>query len=318
MPTSSQLDSAGGSEEPLPAISVVIPTFNRADVLGRCLDSVLGQTLPPFEVVLVDDGSTDETEQIVRERASELLRYIRVPSRAGAQAARNRGIREARGEWIAFQDSDDEWLPDKLERQVALLAERDFDPWTVVHGQGIVRQGIVREPESEPWRIPREPLEDGDVLDELLRRPATLLQAMLVSRAALERLGGLDEKVPSYHEWDTSIRLAHFCRFVGTTEPLFVYERGRADAISSSDLRDLRGWEYVIEKFRDEILERGGEEAWKQHARNLARRALGLGLWEEARRLLPLERRRDPRHWAYATCARLHVRPRSFRRMLTR
>jgi glycosyltransferase involved in cell wall biosynthesis len=287
-----------------PSVSVVIPTHNRAGVLGRCLDSVLRQTLQPFEVVVVDDGSTDETERIVREQGSALVRYVPLPSRVGAQAARNRGIREARGDWIAFQDSDDEWLPDKLERQIRLLAERGFDAMTVVHGQGIVHPAS-----GEPWWIPRRPLEDGDVLEALLRRPATVLPALLVSKVALDRIGGLDENVPAHHEWDLSIRLAGTCRFVGTAEPVFVYHRGAADAISSSLIRDIRGYQYVIEKFRSEILERCGEDAWQAHLRRQLRRALEFELWDEARGLLALLDSRGVRYYGYVLCLRLRLRP---------
>lgn len=271
-------------------ISVVVPTFNRAGVLPRSLASVLGQTLPPLEVVVVDDGSTDETERIVRELGSELVHYVRLESRAGAQAARNRGIAEARGDWIAFQDSDDEWLPDKLERQVALIE----DEWTVVHGSGLAGDKIMG----------RRLLGEEDALGVLLRRPATLFPALLVSRAALERLGPLDEELPAFQEWDTSIRLAAFCRFVAAGDPVFVYHR-TTGAISEAPRAEIRGYEHVIEKHRSEI----PPDAWTEHIRFVVRRALDSRLWDEARRLLGLATRRDARWWAYALCTRLNVRP---------
>ncbi len=287
-----------------PRISVVVPTFDRADVLGRSLDSVLGQTLPPLEVIVVDDGSTDETERVVRERDPGLARYVRQPVRRGAQAARNRGIREARGDWVAFHDSDDEWLPDKLERQVGLLAQADFDPWTVVHGSGVVRTA-----DGPGKEMGRRLLGEENALDVLLRRPATLFPALLVSRAALERMGPLDEELPAFQEWDTSIRLARFCRFVAPPEPVFVYHLTSPDAISTSPLAEIRGYEHVIEKFQAEILERAGEEAWDAHVRFLARLALDAGLWNEAERLLTLATGRGGRHYAYALCRRLRLRP---------
>jgi glycosyltransferase involved in cell wall biosynthesis len=267
-----------------PSISVVIPAHNRAGELPRSVGSVLAQTLPPLEVIVVDDGSTDETARAVEELG---VRYVQLPERSGAQAARNRGIAEARGDWIAFQDSDDEWLPDKLERQVAQIE----DDWTVVHGTA-----------QEPMR---GTLENGeDAREVLLRRPATLFPALLVSRAALERIGRLDEELPAYQEWDTSIRLAEFCRFVAPAEPVFVYHRTKG-AISESSLADIRGYERVIDKHRTEI----DEDAWDEHLRFLVRRALDFGLWHEAPRLLERMGRRDTRWRGYALCARLRLRP---------
>jgi glycosyltransferase involved in cell wall biosynthesis len=286
------------------AISVVIPTFNRAGVLARCLASVLGQTLSPLEIVVVDDGSTDETADVVKAQASERIRYVRLPQRSGAQAARNRGIRESKGNWIAFQDSDDEWLPDKLERQIALLAEADFDRWTVVHGQA-----LVQEPSGSISQMGAPSIPEQRPLDVLLRGPATFFPALLVSRPALARLGSLDESVPSFQEWETSIRLAKFCRFVEPRQPVFLYHRMTHNAISRSGPDDIRGYEYVIEKFRDEIVERCGEDAWDDHILGQLQRSLEFELWDDARRFLALMRERDARYYMYALCLRLRVRP---------
>jgi glycosyltransferase involved in cell wall biosynthesis len=287
----------------IPHISVVIPTLNRAGILPRSLESVLAQTLQPAEIVVVDDGSTDDTERVVR-KCSPLIRYVRLPIRRGAQAARNRGIREARGDWIAFQDSDDEWFPDKLERQVELLAGRSFDPWTVVHGRALVSEpvGMVRQ-------MPATPLEGDEVFEQLLRHPSPFLQAMVVSRVALTQIGGLDEQTPSYQEWDASIRLARVCRFIEPEDPVFVYHVGESDAISSSALRDVQGYQYVIDKFRDEIVEHCGSDAWDAHILHQLRRSLEFELWEEADRVLPLAQRRRVRYLAYVICRRLKLRP---------
>lgn len=275
-------------------ISVVVPTFNRADVLRRSLESVLAQTLLPAEIVVVDDASTDGTDGVIGEIGSELVRYVRLPARSGSQAARNHGIREARGNWIAFQDSDDEWLPDKLERQVAVLAEHDFDPWTVVHGSGV----------SDGRALPHRLEGAADAREALLRGPASLFPALLVSREALERIGPLDEQIDSYQEWDTSLRLAAYCRFVSPAQPVFVWHR-TAGAISESHAADIRGYEQVIEKHRSEM----DDSTWDAHIRFVARRALEFGFWDEARRLLRSATSRDARWYAYAILARLHARP---------
>ena len=105
-------------------VSVIIPTYNRANLLKETLESVFAQTYTDYEVIVIDDGSTDDTEEFVSALLLDhpQLRYIK-QANAGVSAARNHGIFEARGEWIAFLDSDDLWFPDKLEKQMAFLAE---------------------------------------------------------------------------------------------------------------------------------------------------------------------------------------------------
>ena len=107
---------------PPPPVSVVIPAYNRAPTIGAAIDSVLRQTFTDFELVVVDDGSTDGTLTAARAIADPRLRVIAAPQNMGAAGARNLGVAEARGTWIAFQDSDDEWLPEKLAKQMARLA----------------------------------------------------------------------------------------------------------------------------------------------------------------------------------------------------
>ena len=103
-------------------VSVVIPTYNRATELPSAIESVLGQTYPSVEVIIVDDGSTDGTEALIQTRFPR-VRYLRQSNR-GPAAARNAGIKAASGPYIAFLDSDDRWMPQKLERQIGLLRER--------------------------------------------------------------------------------------------------------------------------------------------------------------------------------------------------
>ena len=104
-------------------MSVILPTFNRAGMLPRAIGSVLEQTYREFELLLVDDGSSDNTPEIARGLGDARIRYIRLPRNRGQSAARNIGISESRGSLIAFQDSDDTWRNDKLERQVEVLAD---------------------------------------------------------------------------------------------------------------------------------------------------------------------------------------------------
>ena len=104
-------------------VAVVIPAYNAAPLLPETLDSILGQTLPPAEIVVVDDGSTDDMDGCVRTYEPKGVRFVRTPNR-GVNAARNTGASATSSPWLAFTDSDDVWLPRKLERQMELLAQR--------------------------------------------------------------------------------------------------------------------------------------------------------------------------------------------------
>ena len=114
-------------------ISVIIPMYNREKTIHYCLQSVLNQTYQAAEIIVVDDCSVDSSVDIVKSLNNPLIRLIILERNSGAQVARNRGIKESRYEWIAFQDSDDEWLPDRLEKGVAELKKRNYNLYTMVY-----------------------------------------------------------------------------------------------------------------------------------------------------------------------------------------
>ena len=259
-----------------PLITVVIPAYNRQDTISYCLDSVLAQTYRELEVIVVDDCSTDSTVSIVRSHPDPRVRCVVLEKNAGAQAARNRGIHEAKSEWIAFQDSDDEWLSDKLEKQVTVLANTDYDPWNFIYCNA------YRFDKSTGTKSIRLlPVVEGEnQYATLLQAPAPPYPTMLVSKRALEKIGYLDVLVPSFQEWDTSIRLAKFCRITHLIEPLMIYHVGSGDTISGSRTKHVEGWHYIISKYESDIKELCGEDAWLKHNVQLLSRCLNLGLAE--------------------------------------
>lgn len=236
-------------EQPV-AISVVIPVYNRRDTLGYCLRSVLSQSYQPLEIILVDDGSTDGSLEIAREFEDPRIVCIALAGNSGAQAARNRGVAEAKGEWIAFQDSDDEWGADRLARAVEELQKYQFDPLTVIHSD-CWRYDHQRESKEE-WQLP---LTTGETAyAKLLTTPGPMFQGMLVSRHALQLIGGLDHSLPAYQEWDTSIRLARVCRMVHLRENLFTYHLHLGETISKDSFKGMKGYWQIIRKNRGEII----------------------------------------------------------------
>ncbi len=259
--------------------SVVIPAYNRANTIERAINSVLHQTYQDFEVIVVDDGSKDNTAEIVRDLASKdhRIRYIHQENQ-GAQVARNRGIMEAQYEWIAFLDSDDEWLPKKLELQFAILQQNQFAPMLVVHGDCIVKD--ILNAREERWNFSK--LVGKDVYARVLATGGTMFQGMITSKIALEMIGFLDAEVVAYQEWDTSIALAKFCKYVAAEEPVFVYYLHEGETISKDHVRDVEGYYFIIQKWKEDILLHCGIAGWNHHLNLLCERCIHFGFFERA------------------------------------
>ena len=198
-----------------PAVSVVIPTFNRGHLLERSLHSVLVQTFSDLEVIVVDDGSTDDTERRVRAFDDPRIVYIRHEVSRGAPTARNTGIEIAKGRLIAFQDSDDIWMVDKLEKQMALVATVGSDPVVVYCGFARWNKGAITY-------IPQSSVShrSGRILPNLLRRNFVSTQTILAPRQCLEEVGGFDPALRRLQDWELAIRLADRFEFRIADEPL--------------------------------------------------------------------------------------------------
>ncbi|MBU3604126.1 glycosyltransferase family 2 protein [Polynucleobacter sp. AP-Kaivos-20-H2] len=262
-------------------ISVIIPTKNRASTLIECVNSVLEQTYGPDEVIVVDDHSDDDTKNLISSHSDVRLKYVALIEESGAQAARNMGLKMAHSDWIAFQDSDDLWLPDKLERQVAVIESEGRDQCLVIHGDAI-KKNITTGVEE---RITL-PFTNGNCYNDLLIKPAPFLQAMLAPRRLLMKLGGLDPLCPSHQEWDLSIRLAKNSRFIHIREPLFIWQRHEFETISADPEKGVAGYDYVIEKYKKEITMTHGYRKWRQLKLLNTLNALKNGCYEQAKALI--------------------------------
>jgi glycosyltransferase involved in cell wall biosynthesis len=229
--------------EPAPAraplVSVVLPTFNRQRVLGRAITSVLGQTYRNLELIVVDDGSTDGTGELVGTMADPRVRLVRKGRREGAAKARNDGIRAAAGELIAFQDSDDEWLSTKLERQVALLENSSADV-------GWIGGSHLAMLPAGPIVVSAESLVHGvDYQHDLLDGRAFVTPTWLVRRALLLEVGLFDEALGCLEDWDLILRLDRVCRFRAVAEPV-VRKHGSADSLFGDVPRRIAALEAIL------------------------------------------------------------------------
>jgi glycosyltransferase involved in cell wall biosynthesis len=241
-----------------PLVSVVIPTYNRANEIGPTLESIIAQTYPQWEAIIVDDGSTDNTAEVVNQFIAKDARihFIRHEHNRGGQAARNTGIKAAKGEWIAFLDSDDRWLPESLSLRLAVAEREDV---SVVHSAGYLQK---EGEELKPYYIPTW---SGRIYHKVLTREGPMFQALLVKKEALEKIGYLDENIRAFQEWDTSIRLAKHYEFGFEPQPTFIYDLRSSDAISRDLIRGGAGYEQNIVKHRWEIIRNVGIGALSTH-----------------------------------------------------
>jgi glycosyltransferase involved in cell wall biosynthesis len=220
-------------------ISVIIPTFNRAGSLGRALDSVLKQTRAPQEIIVVDDGSTDSTRELVADHPAQ-PRYLFQANR-GVSSARNLGIRSASGEWLAFLDSDDEWLPGKLAAQIQTL-ERQPD-CKICHTEEIwIRNG------KRVNAMNKHAKSGGHIFQRCLPLCVISPSAAMIHRSLLDEVGLFDETLPACEDYDLWLRICagHAVAFV--SEPQIIKHGGHADQLSR------RHW--GMDRFRIQALEK--------------------------------------------------------------
>lgn len=264
-------------------VSVIIPTYNRAFFIERAINSVLTQTVEDLEIIVVDDGSTDETRRIVSSLQSkdERVRCIRHEVSKGSMASRNTGIKAARGEIVGFLDSDDEYLPTFLEREIQAFSTAN-DRIGVVHCDCYVR--IENTGEMRRFGVPKL---KGDVYRQLLRGPGPMFQGMLVRREYFDEIGYLDDEHSSgFDEWEAAISLSKVCEFEFVDEPLFVYCRHDQPTISGDGTGGAAGYVRIVRKHLDEITEAWGPKVVANHFLVGARLAFEGGDRIFGRRLL--------------------------------
>ena len=219
-----------------PLVSVVIPTYNRADILADAINSVFAQTYDDIQVIVVDDGSTDDTSELV-ENFPEVM-YHKQKNR-GANAARNTGIELSNGEYVAFLDADDRWASEKIERQVDAFAAAGDDC-------GLIHTGIERQDFGNNLIdrvIPPDPKESKRRL--LLGNYVGTFSTVMVRSGVFDKVGLLDEDLPSWQDWEFYLRVADEFGFARIKEPLTIKRTGKENQISR-DLDTLVNTTYPI------------------------------------------------------------------------
>jgi glycosyltransferase involved in cell wall biosynthesis len=236
-----------------PKVSVIVPVFNRATTVRPAVDSVLRQTYSDLEVIAVDDCSTDDSASVLRSIDDERIHVVVAERNLGIAGARNLGVANARGLWVAFQDSDDEWLPRKLERQMDLLSRPGASDFAVYCG--MLRLGWPdadnrRRIEMDYVPHPSVSRVDGDILEALLDRSFVSTQTLVVRRDVFDKLGGFDPEMPALVDWEFAVRLARHGPIACVDEPLVV-QRFSADSVTRQIDRRLASQARVVEKCKD-------------------------------------------------------------------
>lgn len=232
-----------------PKVSIIIPTYNRAHLIERAVKSALNQTYQDFEIIIIDDGSTDNTETVINkfQQKDNRIVYLKHGKNRGGSTARNTGINASRGEYTAFLDSDDEWLPEKLEKQVNVFQKLPENTGVLYSGYYIVleKNGKILKEIS--------PIVKGDVYKEILKGCILGSPTPLIRRTCFEKSGLFDETLFSCEDWDMWIRIAKYYEFDFLKETLAKYYI-HGDQISTNLNNKILSRKNILEKYYSDLL----------------------------------------------------------------
>jgi glycosyltransferase involved in cell wall biosynthesis len=276
-----------------PLVSIILPTYNRERLLPRAIKSVLEQTFPHFELLVVDDGSTDNSAEVVAGFDDPRIRYIKHDRRLGGGAARNSGIRSSCSTYVAFQDSDDQWLPEKLALQIRHFEQAPAAVGAIYCGYIKVGPGAGERYFPQP-HIRRTA---GDILEALLLENFIDTPTLIVRRECFDRVGLFDERLARFQDWELMIRIAGAYQVGFIPEPLLRAYYGDDNITAGHDRSLAEAEALILEKHHDLIVAAGGgvlgHRLW-----HLAHLRFMCGEMAEGRRMLSRAMRTGfrPRH----------------------
>jgi len=230
-----------------PTVSVIIPTYNRAGLVGRAIKSALNQTFENLEIIVVDDASIDNTIEVVKGFNDHRIKYIKHENTCGGSAARNTGIRVAQGDFVALLDDDDEWSPEKVEKQIRKFITSSPKIGLVYCGYQYVYQGKVMSDVIPEVR--------GESYNESLKRCFVGGPTPLVRRVCFNSSGYFDESLPSCQDWDMWIRIAKYYEF--EFDPTILAKVNvHGNQVSTSLNNKILARKIILEKYKPDLEER--------------------------------------------------------------
>ena len=230
-----------------PTVSVIITTYNRAQLVSRALQSALNQTYGDFEIIVVDDASTDNTMEVLGRFEDKRIRYLRREKNGGNSASRNTGIQAAKGDYIALLDSDDEWFPEKLQKQVNKFIESG-------EGVGLIYTGFLYVSQKTGEILGQViPTFRGNVYANLFMKGCFLANSSaFIKKTCFEKVGFFDEDLRSCVDWDMWIRLSKYFEFDFVPDILTKFYFHENQVSSNLNMRVL-GTERLIRKHKDDF-----------------------------------------------------------------
>jgi len=228
-----------------PLVTAIIATYNRRHYVCDAIDSILNQTYPNVEIIVIDDGSTDNTQDLLQQKYGQRIRYI-YQENQGRSEARNRGLKEAKGDYIAFLDSDDIWKPEKLEKQVAFM---EMHPECGISHTftEIIDDTNVYDPVATAKRLKhhRKAYRRGYNYETMSRLCIMFLSTVMIRADILPEAGLMDPNIPAFEDWDWYLRCALITRIGTLPEPLTSY---RIHLGNSTSAEFLAGAKLTAEK----------------------------------------------------------------------
>jgi len=234
-----------------PKISVILPTYNRPEYLLRAINSIINQTYKKIEIIIIDDSNDqikiEDNKRLINKLNNQKIKYIKTDSPSGGSGARNLGIENANGEYIAFIDDDDEWLPTKLERQLEQFSKSELDNLGLVYCNYIIID-VTKNP--NPKNKIRE-TKRGDIFKDLLNRMCVgVTSTYLIKKEVFNKIGNFDTNLKSAQDYDLPLRISEHYN-IDLVDEYLVNKYEDDKRISTNFKNKLRGINYFQKKHRE-------------------------------------------------------------------